>query len=58
MLMILRYHERACQLLSDQNTEKVVKSVKELALRVQWPFLSLSLAFLLYFFLGEKGEES
>lgn len=33
-------------------------SVKELALRVQWPFLSLSLAFLLYFFLEEKGKKA
>lgn len=46
--------------MSDQNTEKVVKSVRELALWVQWPSLSLSLAFffssyLLYFsFLRRK----
>lgn len=43
-----------CHMLPDH---KVVKSVKELSLRFQWPFLSPSLAFLLYFFLGKRGRK-
>lgn len=45
--------EKAKAMLPDQNTERS----SSLASRVQWPFHSLSLAFLLYFFLRKKERK-